>query len=321
MNKIISTLALVSISAFVFPLNASAENITYNFDQVDVKYAAEFTAQPHNVDSNNWIAQIAGGTDKPITVLYGVVDLKKGGETQFSEEFIRVSGEGGSERFLVNSGTRVDNYRGTTNITPSEDQIFQEVASQFSLTSSQLAFFEIFGQDKVIYSLGSGLNFAYKSGGNWYLAGDRRNIQDVGDCSEYSNVPEQYRPFCYDAVTGQNKYADSQGQSLNYPLSQRTYYIHLNEMDLKSFFWSAKKLVDNNVVKDFTPPVKSISLHRFLSESQEIDGIALTFSNDGQTASNEFWTSTTVTAETPNVYQAFLTSLRQSGTITATSAQ
>ena len=194
----IISLALISVSV-VF----AAEGIKYDFDDVEVKYAAEFTAKPVSVDPDNWIVQIAGGVDKPITVLYGVVNLKKGGETQLSEEFIKVSGQGGSERFLLNSAT-YDYFEGTSN----------------------------------------------------------------------------YR-------------------------------------DVKSFFWSAKKLVDNSVVKDFTLPIKSISLYRKFNESQQINSVVLSFSNDGQEASSEFWSS----APSKNLYEADITTLNQSGIPTATTSQ
>ena len=190
------TLALITVGV-VF----AAESIKYDFDDVEVKYAAEFTAKPTSVDPNNWIVQIAGGVDKPITVLYGVVSLKKGGETQLSEEFIKVDGAGGSERFLLNSAA-YDYYEGTSN---------------------------------------------YK--------------------------------------------------------------------DIKSFFWSAKKLVDNSVVKDFTPPIKSITFYRKFNESQQMYSIVLSFSNDGEQASSEFWSS----VPTQNLYEADTNTLNQSGVPTASS--
>jgi len=189
-------LALITVGV-VF----AAEGIKYDFDDVEVKYAAEFTAKPVSVDPNNWVVQIAGGVDKPITVLYGVVNLKKGGEIQLSEEFIKVGGEGGSERFLLNSAA-YDYYEGTSN---------------------------------------------YK--------------------------------------------------------------------DIKSFFWSAKKLVDNSVVKDFTPPIKSITFYRKFNEAQQMYSIVLSFSNDGEQAGAEFWSS----IPTQNLYQADTNTLNQSGVPTASS--
>jgi len=102
----------------VFAVAALAQNVRYDFDEVEVRYAAEFTARPiakpMAPDDENWIVRIAGGMDKPITVLYGVVDFKKGDAAIGSEEFIKVSGAGGSERFLLNSVAN-DYYAGTSN--------------------------------------------------------------------------------------------------------------------------------------------------------------------------------------------------------------
>ena len=195
---LIITFALINVGV-VF----AAESIRYDFDDVEVKYAAEFTAKPVSVEANNWIVQIAGGIDQPITVLYGVVNLKRGGEIQLSEEFIKVSGQNGSERFLLNSAA-YDYYEGTSN---------------------------------------------------------------------YKNI--------------------------------------------KSFFWSAKKLVDNSVVKDFTPPIKSIMFYRKFDESQQISSIMLSFSNDGEQASAEFWSS----VPTENLYEGVISTLNQSGIPTAATSQ
>ena len=107
------------------------------------------------------------------------------------------------------------------NLTPA--QIFQEV-SVWQGFHNKLSYFRIFGQDKVQFSFGNGTNFAYKTGNKWYLAG-KGNRQDIGGCSEYVTVPEQYNPGCIDAVTGKSKYINSNGQSVNYPLSQMVSYI------------------------------------------------------------------------------------------------
>lgn len=194
----ITFFSLIAISISVV---FAAESIRYDFDEVEVKYATEFTANPVNIESDNWIVQIAGGVEKPITVIYGVFNLKKDGEVQVSDEFIKVNGEGGSERFLLNSAT-YDYYEDTAN---------------------------------------------YK--------------------------------------------------------------------DIKSFFWSAKKVVDDSVVKDFTPPIKSITFYRRLNEAQQISSLVLSFSNDGERASSEFWSS----APTENLYEADMGSLNQSGIPVATS--
>lgn len=112
------TLILIAVIAFALvAAGVDAQSVRYDFDDVEVKYAAEFTARPiakpGTVDAENWIVRVAGGTDKTITVLYGVMDFKKGGATTGSGEFIKVSGAGGSERFLLN-GASYDYYEGTT---------------------------------------------------------------------------------------------------------------------------------------------------------------------------------------------------------------
>lgn len=63
----------------------------------------------------SWPNELVGGKGKHITVLYGVVNLKRGGKTTTQEEFIKVAGENGSERFLLNSG-RYDYYEGTSKL-------------------------------------------------------------------------------------------------------------------------------------------------------------------------------------------------------------
>jgi hypothetical protein len=192
-------LTVIGLSLLGVLLSASlvyaAEGVKYDFDEVEVVYATEFTASPINVEADNWVAELAGGPDKPITVLYGIVNLKKDGQTWGAEEFIKVGGEESSVRFLVNSG---------------------------------------------IY---------------------------------------QY-------------YEDT-----NKPRSMR------------SFFWSAKKLVDNVVVKDFTPPIVSISVYREFDENQNIYQIMLAASNDGEKAGQAFWG----TIPTENLYQANLGTLNQTG--------
>ena len=199
--KKLSFITVISLGLVAVGAVFAAESVKYDFDDVEVEYAAEFTAEPTSVDPDNWIVQIAGGVDKPITVLYGVVDLKNDGEVQVSEEFIKVGGEGGSERFLRNSAA-YDYYEGTSN---------------------------------------------------------------------YSGI--------------------------------------------QSFFWSAKKLVDNSVVKDKTPPIKSVTFHRKFDESQQMSSILLSFSNYSEQAGSEFWSS----VPTRNLYEADMNTLNQSGVPTASS--
>lgn len=189
-------ITIISLALITVGVVFAAEIVKYDFDEVEVEYAAKFTARPVNVDPDNWIVQIAGGVNKPIKVLYGIVTLKKDGETLVIEEFIKVSGKGGSERFLLNSAS-----------------------------------------------------YAYYEG-----------------TSNYKNI--------------------------------------------KSFFWSAKKLNDDNtLVKDFTPPIKSITFYREFNESQRMHSIVLSFSNDGGQASLDFWSS----FPTQNLYEANANTLNQSG--------
>lgn len=201
--KKISLITIAALTLITIGVVFAAESIKYDFDDVEVKYAAEFTAKPVSVDSDNWIVQIAGGVDKPITVLYGVVNLKKGGETQISEEFIKVSGEGGSERFLVNS-MRYDYYEGANN---------------------------------------------YK--------------------------------------------------------------------EIVSLFWSAKKLIDSSVVKDFTLPINSTTLSRKFNEDQTLYSIVLSFASGNKEEAGEDFQS----GLSKNVYEADITTLNQSGIPTATASQ
>lgn len=201
--KKLSLIIVGLVSLITVGVVFAAESIKYDFDEVEVKYAAEFTAKPVNVDPDNWIVQIAGGVDEPLTVLYGVVHLKQGGATQLSEEFIKVSGTGGSERFLMNSGS-YDYYEGSSN---------------------------------------------YKG--------------------------------------------------------------------IRTLFWSAKKLVDNSVVKDFTLPINSITLFREFNIDQTLKSLTLSFaSGDKEAAGAEF-----NSGPSKNVYEADINTLNQSGVPTATSSQ
>jgi hypothetical protein len=95
----------IAFVAFSFS-TASAEGLVYDFDRVDVKFATEFQVMPA-IESNgtSWATELAGGTADPLTVTYGIVDLIKNDQPAWSEEFVKVTGKNGSERFLVNSGS------------------------------------------------------------------------------------------------------------------------------------------------------------------------------------------------------------------------
>lgn len=167
--------------------------ITYRFDKVEVSYAAEFVVYPVDVAEDNWLAKLAGGTDQPVTVLLGDVLLTENGFEGFSEQYIKVTGKNGSERFLINSASN-DYDRGL----------------------------------------------------------------------------------------------------------------------LKSFFWSAKQLVGNEVVKDFTGPIKSLTLYRVQDGEDGYEKIYLSASDNGEGSCNEFWY---LDEPKGNYYQADLSTLRHAGEI------
>ncbi len=74
-------------------------------DEVQVNVIAEFTVNPISVEGNNWFTDIAGGLDKPLKIIYGKLKLiKMGSQVTIDHDFIKISGENGSQRFLVNSG-------------------------------------------------------------------------------------------------------------------------------------------------------------------------------------------------------------------------
>ena len=110
------TLCLILIGVLTFnSVVFAAKSITYDFDEVNVLYATEFTAKPIDGTGykDTWVADISGDNPK-VTVTYGVVELKKGGEVLTTEEFLKVSGDKDSKRFLLNSET-YDYFEGTNN--------------------------------------------------------------------------------------------------------------------------------------------------------------------------------------------------------------
>jgi hypothetical protein len=87
--------------------------VKYDFDQVKVQYAAEFTAYPagsgkppvvtHSVYGSVYGAVYQEGP-KPIQVLYGVVTLSGGNGGGVTEQFIKVTEGASSVRALSNGG-------------------------------------------------------------------------------------------------------------------------------------------------------------------------------------------------------------------------
>lgn len=81
------------------------------FDNVEVLYAANVIVYPENVEPDSWIVELAGGVDKNLSILYGVVNLTKEGQQVAIEEFIKVSNMSNAnlyERFLRISGGFTD---------------------------------------------------------------------------------------------------------------------------------------------------------------------------------------------------------------------
>lgn len=182
----ILALSLILSSMFCLSTSGAGAGITYNFDEVKVTYAAEFIASPVSAEDNKWFTELAGGKDKPLTILYGVVSLKTTeNNSEMTEEFIKISGVNGSERFLLNSWSKRDGYE-------------------------------------------------------------------------------------------------------------------------KSLLWSAKKLEGNTVVKDFSQPIKSVTLKKNNDINQKITSIELFFSDNGNLAQEEFGMETTPKI---NVYNADMASL------------
>lgn len=111
-RELIFCLGLSIICLFSISIIFAEKSISYDFDKIEVAYAAQFTIKPVNVEADSWLVEVAGGKDQSIEVLYGVINLKKDGEIFITEEFIKVGGEGSSERFLMNSGS-FNYYDGT----------------------------------------------------------------------------------------------------------------------------------------------------------------------------------------------------------------
>ena len=72
--------------------------------------------------------------------------------------------------------------------------------------------------------MGSGTNFAYKQNSKWYISGTVHS-QDVQDCSELKDVPEQYRQSCHDSTTGENRYMNDKRENINYLPASTIHYI------------------------------------------------------------------------------------------------
>lgn len=110
LKKVIIFISCLAVSlAFSFSSNAKT-GATYYFDSVEVLYAAEFKVTPATVEENKWFTEIAGGKDKPLEILYGIVSLKTTGYGDTMEAFIKITGENGSESFLHNGGSYYEGF-------------------------------------------------------------------------------------------------------------------------------------------------------------------------------------------------------------------
>ncbi len=201
MKKATIILSVFLVLLVTISLVFAAEGITYDFDDVNVIYATEFEAkQVDGVDSSGtWISDIVG-SDKKLTITYGVIELLKHGDVIVTEEFIKVSGSEGSKRFLINSAS------------------------------------------------------------NEYWEGT----------NEFSQI--------------------------------------------KSFFWSAKKLEGTSIVKDKTNPIYSTCLSRKFTEDGDRYSFYLSFSNEGEDHSQECTGGTS-----SMMYEADVGSIREKGEATASS--
>ncbi len=104
-----------------------------------------------------------------------------------------------------------------------EEAIFNEATAQLGVSGDSVTYFRIFGDDRVVYGTGRGINYAYKMNGEWHLAGPA-DQQEAPDCTLVENVPEQYRPPCFDSVNNRDMYTTASSTATNYPLSEMSTY-------------------------------------------------------------------------------------------------
>ena len=93
------------------------------------------------------------------------------------------------------------------------------------------------------------------------------------------------------------------------------YWEGTNEFSqIRSFFWSAKKLEGTTIVKDFTEPIYSTCFSRKFSEEGERYSFYLSFSNSGGNHDRECMGGTATM-----MYEADIGSILEAGNPTATS--
>jgi hypothetical protein len=155
-----------------------------------------------------------------------ITDNQAANATQVSVLQNQISSYKKTNTSLVAAATATKTASTSTTLT--NDQIFNQVATQFGLTRSNITTFKIWGQDKVSYGLLTppGVLFAYKESGQW-----QKTVPElaIAGCSVYASVPEQYKPVCAIEVNGvagsDLAYQAGDGSSINYPQSAAVKYI------------------------------------------------------------------------------------------------
>lgn len=134
----------------------------------------------------------------------------------------------------VNSSQTIPENPKPPTLTPA--QIMDAVVSQHGLVKDDIGLFTVYGQDRASFGYHYVFFHAYKEGGQWKFTDG--GVQDTADCSIYNDIPEKYRPMCIVTVNGEMTdkfmYADSDGQSLNYPPKEGIMVQEDNPVDAKT---------------------------------------------------------------------------------------
>lgn len=80
----------------------AGSKIAYEFDSFEVVYAAKFSSTIDNWVENSWASYIVS-EGKDVEVLYGIIKFTDSTGYEIYEGFIKVAGDLGSKRFLLNS--------------------------------------------------------------------------------------------------------------------------------------------------------------------------------------------------------------------------
>ncbi|MFH1106687.1 MAG: hypothetical protein V1787_02225 [Candidatus Micrarchaeota archaeon] len=99
---VLVSLAVLAAAFSVPAVAQDAPKITYQFDEVEVLYAARFTVFPTQTSVASWAEEIAA-PGEGITITYGIVILKSDDKEVGREEWLKAEGSAGSKRLLSNS--------------------------------------------------------------------------------------------------------------------------------------------------------------------------------------------------------------------------